>query len=164
MSSPTIQPGVAQPAEKAGESGLPDAKRLQAQLAALVESSADGLPAGEVRPLVEFFRAMLSARAVGILPIGEKAVFAACVVTTRGILASGLTALAARLDPREVAVLPAPELGADCYTIAVPISRDGAPFCWLIAQLAVANSRDLQAYVVLLQALAGFVLYREQRR
>ncbi|HYR57059.1 MAG TPA: efflux RND transporter periplasmic adaptor subunit, partial [Chthoniobacteraceae bacterium] len=141
-----------------------DAKRLQAQLASLVEGSAAGVPAGEARALMEFFRAMLNARAAGILPIGEKPAFAACVVTTRGILASSLATLAARLDAREVAVLPAPDLGADCYTIAVPVLREGDPFCWLIAQLAVANSRDLQAYVVLLQALAGFLLYREQRR
>src|SRR5262245_26847103 len=109
MSSPTTQPGAAQPAEKAGESGLPDAKRLQTQLASLVEGGADAAATGEARPLLEFFRAMLSARAIGILPIGEHAAFAACVVTTRGILASTLAALAARLDPREAAVLPTPE-------------------------------------------------------
>ena len=164
MSSPTTQPGAAPKAEKAGEFGLPDAKRLQAQLASLVERGADGAPAGEVRALLEFLRAMLNARAVGIFPSAEKAAFDPCVVTTRGILASSLAAATARLDPHEVAVLPAPELGADAYTVAVPITREAIFHGWLVAQLAVANTRDLQAYVVLLQALAGFVLYREQRR
>ncbi|MGB8168291.1 MAG: HlyD family efflux transporter periplasmic adaptor subunit [Chthoniobacteraceae bacterium] len=164
MSSPTTQPGVAPTAEKAGESGLPDAKRLQTQLAALVERGADGSPAGEMRSLLEFLRAMLGARAVGVFPLGDKAGFDACVVTTRGILASGLAAVVARLDSREVAVLPAPELGAESYTVAVPVAREGSPYGWLLAQLSVPNPRDLQAYVVLLQALAGFLLYREQRR
>lgn len=164
MSSPTTQPGAAPPAEKAGESGLPDAKRLQAQLASLVERGADGAPAGEMRSLLEFLRAMLSARAVGLFPLGEKAAFDASFVTTRGILGSSLASIAARLNPREVAALPAPELGPECYTVAVPITRENAPFGWLLAQLAVPSPRDLQAYVVLLQALAGFVLYREQRR
>ncbi len=35
---------------------------------------------------------------------------------------------------------------------------------WLVAQMSVPNPRDIQAFLVLLQALAGFVLYREQRR
>ena len=164
MSSPTTQPGAAPSAEKAGESGLPDAKRLQQQLASLIERGSDGSSSGEARALLEFVRAMLNARAVGILPIGENSPVAACVITTRGILASSLESLVARLDPREVAVLPAPELGADSYSIAVPIARDGAALCWFLAQLAIPNSRDLSAYVVLLQALAGFLLYREQRR
>lgn len=164
MSSPTTQPGEAPPAEKAGESGLPDAKRLQTQLASLAERKADGTSPGELRALLDFLRAMLNARAVGVFPLGEKPAFDACVVTTRGILASNLSAVAARLDAREVAVLPAPDLGADGYTVAVPLVHESAPYGWLLAQLAVANSRDLQAYVVLLQALAGFLLYREQRR
>jgi biotin carboxyl carrier protein len=164
MSSPTTQPGAAPPAEKPGESGLPDARRLHAQLAALVEKRTSGSPAGEMRALLEFLRAMLSARAVGVFPIGEKGAFDACAVTTRGILASSLATVVALLDPREVAVQPAPELGADGYSIAVPLLHEAAPLGWLLAQLAVPNPRDLQAYVVLLQALAGFLLYREQRR
>ncbi len=164
MSSPTTQPGVAPPAEKAGESGLPDAKRLQAQLAALVERGGEGTPAGEIRSFLEFLRAVLNSRALGLFPLGEKPAFDACVVTTRGILASTLAAVVARLDPREVAVLPASELGAEGYTVAVPVIREDAPYGWLLAQLTVPNARDLQAYVILLQALAGFILYREQRR
>ena len=117
-----------------------------------------------MRALLEFLRAMLSARAIGVFPIGEKITFDPCVVTTRGILASSLAAIVARLDTREVAVVPAPDLGADGYTVAIPVARENAPYGWLLAQLAVPNPRDLQAYVVLLQALAGFLLYREQRR
>ena len=165
MSSSTTQPGAAQhPAEKAGESGLPDAKRLQAQLASLVEGAGKETEPGNARALMELGKAILNARAGGILPIGDQPSLAACIVTTRGILASSITALAGRLDARESAVLPAPEIGPDCYTLAVPVARDGIPLFWLIAQLAVANPRDLQAYLVLLQALAGFFLYREQRR
>ncbi len=166
MSSPKTQPGEAQPsaAEKAGESGLPDARRLQAQLASFAEGGAASSGAGELRPLLDFLRAMLSARALGLFPLGEKAAWAATVVTTRGILASSLAAIVSQLDPREPAVLPAPDLGADAYTIGIPIFREGAPFAWLLAQLAVPSQRDLQAFVALLQSLAGFILYREQRR
>ncbi len=164
MSSPTTQPGAAPPAEKAGESGLPDAKRLQLQLASLIERGSEGSSSGEGRALLEFLRAMLNARAVGILPIGDNPSIAACVITTRGILASSLESLVARLDPREVAVLPAPDLSPDSYSIAVPILREGVALCWFLAQLAIPNPRDLSAYVVLLQALAGFLLYRDQRR
>ena len=166
MSSPTTQPGEAQPnaAEKAGESGLPDGRRLQAQLAALAEGGAVSTGVGELRPLLEFLRAMLSARALGLFPLGEKPTFTATVVTTRGVLASSLAALVTQLDPREAAVLPAPDLGADAYTIGIPIFREGAPFAWLLAQLSVPSARDLQAFVALLQSLTGFLLYRDQRR
>ena len=155
---------IARSAEPSGESGAPDAQRLQSQLAALIEKESQGAAVGEIRPLLDFLRALLNARALALLPIGEQPGLASCVVTTRGILASSLTPLAAKLDPRAIAVQPAPELGADCYTLAVPVQREGAAICWLIAQLAVPSQRDLQAYVVLLQALAGFLLYREQRR
>jgi len=166
MSSPTTQPGAAQPsaAEKAGESGLPDGRRLQAQLAALAEGGLASGHVGELRPLLEFLRAMLSARALGLFPIGEGAPFPATVVTTRGILASTLASVAAQLDPQEATALPAPELGSDGYTIAIPILREGHAFAWLLAQLSVPSARDLQAFVALLQSLAGFLLYRDQRR
>ena len=146
----------------AGAAQLPDARRLHAQLAALVEQEDGG--GVELRPLLEFMRAMLGARAVALVPVGEQTGLTTCAVTTRGILASSLTARVARLDARESAVQPAPELSADGYTLAAPVRREGAPLCWLLAQVVVPNPRDLQAYLVLLQALGGFVLYREQRR
>ena len=132
-------------AEPEGDAVLPQAQRLQAQLAAFVEADV----VGEIRPLLEFLRALLSARAVAVLPFAEAPGLAACIVATRGVLASQLTAVAARLDTRDAVVQPAPELGDDAYTIAVPVCREGAPLCWLLAQLVVANPRDLRAYVVL---------------
>jgi multidrug efflux pump subunit AcrA (membrane-fusion protein) len=139
---------------------LPQAQRLQTQLAAAVEGGVEG---EDLRGLLEYVRSLLSARAVAVLPFADQPALAACVVATRGVLASQLTAVAARLDARDSAVLPAPELGEDGYTIAVPVRREGVPLCWLLAQLVVPNPRDLRAYVVLVQSLSGFLLYRQQR-
>jgi biotin carboxyl carrier protein len=147
-------------AEPAGDAVLPQAQRLQAQLAAVVEGDAS---ADDLRPLLEFIRSLLSARAVAVLPFADQPALAACIVAARGVLASQLTAAAAKLDAGEATVQPAPELGDDAYTIAVPVSREGAPLCWLLAQLVVPNPRDLRAYVVLVQSLSGFLLYRQQR-
>ena len=41
--------------------------------------------------------------------------------------------------------------------------HEDAPLYWLLAQLVLPNPRDLQAFLVLLQTLGGFLLYREQR-
>lgn len=165
MSSPSPRSGPASAAdERPVETGLPDARRLQTQLAALAEGTGDRTAPGELRPLVEFLRALLNARALGVLPLGEAAAFAPCIVTTRGVLASALTASIAPLDPREVAVLAAPEVDPDSRTVAVPIVREGVAFAWLVALFDGAVARDLAAYIVLLQSLAGLLLYREQRR
>ena len=147
-------------AESGGEAVLPQAQRLQAQLAGVVEGDA---AADDLRPLLELIRSLLSARAVAVFPFADQTSLAACIVATRGVLASHLTALASRLDAREAAVEPAPELGEDAYTIAVPVAREGVPLCWLLTQLVVPNPRDLRAYVVLVQSVSGFLLYRQQR-
>jgi biotin carboxyl carrier protein len=81
-----------------------------------------------------------------------------------GASGSAIAQLRGSLDATKAMMLPAPALGAEGYTLSVPIAREGAPLGWLVAQVAVANPRDLQAFVVLLQALAGFLLYREERR
>jgi multidrug efflux pump subunit AcrA (membrane-fusion protein) len=160
--APPAKPPAAEPA---GDAALPQAQRLHAQLAALVEAEPQGADAAaETRPLLEFLRALLGARAVALLPVASQPALAACIVATRGVQASQLVTLAAGLDFREAAVQPAPELGDDAYTLAAPVSREGAPLGWLLAQVVVPNPRDLRAYLVLLQALAGFLLYREQRR
>ena len=153
----------ARAAESAVESGLPDAQRLQGQLASLVEQRTDLSPVGEIRPLLDFLRALLNARAVALLPVRERADLVSCVVTTRGVLASSLAAVVPALDPRVSAVQPAPALGADGYTLAVPVRHEDEPLYWLLAQLVVPNPHDLQAFLILLQTLAGFLLYREQR-
>ena len=152
------------PGAAAETSGAPDGQRLQGQLAALVETGVNAAPVGELRPLLEFVRALLNARAVALLPAGDLPGLASCVVTTRGVQAGALVQLAAALEPGRVAVQPAQSLGADGYTLAVPVVRENAALYWLIAQLAVPNPRDVQAMLVLLQALSGFILYREQRR
>ena len=148
----------------AAEASAPDGQKLQSQLATLAETGVNAAPVGELRPLLEFVRALLNARAVALLPVGDAPGLASCVVTTRGVAAGELVRIAATLEPQRVAVQPAPGLGADGYTLAVPVVRENAALYWLLAQLAVPNPRDLQAMLVLLQTLSGFVLYREQRR
>ncbi len=148
-----------------GEAALPpDAQRLSAQLAGLVEIGGAEGAVGELRPLLEFFRTLLNARAVALLPAGGEAAETGCVVVTRGVTAGSLVQLVPTLAGQRAVALPAPALGADGYTLAVPVVRETRPLFWLIAQLTVASPRDLQAFLVLLQALASSVLYREQRR
>ncbi len=127
----------------------PDAQRLQAQLAAEAE-------AGTVEPLLHLMRAMLSARTVAQVPADGKEIVV-------GAAAGSLAKLCEALDRTKAMVLPAVTLGADGYTLAVPIWREGRFQGWLLAQLVVAQARDLQAFVVLLQGFAGYVLYRAQR-
>ena len=137
----------------------PDSQSLQSQLAALVEKGD-----GELRPLLEFLRTLLNARALALLPFADRPGLASCVVTTRGVLASSLAQVAATLDSSKANVLPAPDLGADGWTLGVPVRRENEPLYWLIAQIVIPNQRDVQAFLVLLQTSAGYVLYREQRR
>lgn len=155
-----VPPARQSVAEPGVDVPLAQGERLHAQLAAVVEGES---AAGEIRPLLEYLRALLNARAVAVLPFADQPALPACIVATRSVPASQFTAVAARLSTQEAAVRPMPELGEDGYTIAVPVHRDGVPLCWLLAQLVVPNPRDLRAYVVLLQALSGFLLYRQQR-
>ncbi len=158
MSQQSASPPVA------AEASAPDGQKLQSQLAALAETGVNAAPVGELRPLLEFVRALLNARAVALLPVRDLPGLVSCVVTTRGMAAGELVRIAAALEPQRAAVQPAPALGAEGYTLAVPVVRENAALYWLLAQLAVPNPRDLQAMLALLQALSGFVLYREQRR
>jgi biotin carboxyl carrier protein len=157
ISSPASVVGreAAPPAEEA-----PDAQRLQAQLALLAEGRGAVEAAGPLIPLLQHFRALLGARTVALLPaaVGEKA-----EAVTVGAAAPGITKLSEALDPAKAQVLPASALGAEGYTLAVPVWREGRPLGWLVAQLVVAQTRDLQAFVVLLQAFAGYLLYRAER-
>jgi biotin carboxyl carrier protein len=138
---------------------MPDGPRIQDQLAAIVESRG-----GELRPVLEFLRALLNARAVALFPGRGSAGVSSVIVTTRGILATSLAPIGERLANTPVAVVEAaPALGADGFTLAVPVRREDSPLWVLVAQITVPNSRDLQAYLVILQSLAGYLLYREQR-
>jgi biotin carboxyl carrier protein len=130
-------------------SPAPDAQRLQAQLAAQTE-------AGAVESLLQLLRMLLAARTVALVPVGAKEVVV-------GVAAAGLSKLCEALDPAKAMVLPAVGLGPDGYTLAVPVWREGRLLGWLLAQLVVPQARDLQAFVVLLQAFAGYLLYRAQR-
>jgi len=139
--------------------GLPDGPHIQDQLAALAEAGP-----GELRPLVEFLRALLNARALALFPAAGTSGASSIVVTTRGVLATSLAPIGERLASATAAVVePAPALGTGGYTLAVPVRREDRSVWLLLAQLVVANARDLQAYLVILQSAAGFLLYREQR-
>ena len=165
MSIPTATPAGALPSCRKAFSGSgPDAQRLQAQLAGLVECGSGFAAVGEVRPFLEFLRALLNAGAVGLIPIDESSNSESCIVSSRGVAAQRISQIAATLGAPRAVVQAAAELGADGYTLAVPVVRETRPIFWLIVQLSVADPRDLQAFLVLLQALAGFLLYREQRR
>ena len=160
MSGPAAQnPGVTTGAQGTAVPGMPDSARVQDQLASLAES-----PAGELRPLLEFVRAMLNARAVALFPARGHAGISSVIVTTRGILATALAPIGERLADSAAAVVePASSLGADAFTLAVPVRRHGQAVWILVAQIVAANPRDVQACLVILQSLAGFLLYREQR-
>ena len=160
MSGPAAQnPGATTGVQAATAPGMPDSARVQDQLAALAES-----PAGELRPLLEFVRALLNARSLALFPARGNAGLSSVIVTTRGILATALAPIGERLADSAVAVVePAPSLGADAFTLAVPVRRDGQTVWILVAQIVAANPRDVQACLVILQSLAGFLLYREQR-
>jgi biotin carboxyl carrier protein len=99
---------------------------------------------------------LLAARTVALVLAGDNEVVV-------GAPAPGLGKLCEALDPAKAMALPAVALGTDGYTLAVPVWREGQLLGWLIAQLVVAQARDLQAFVVLLQASAGYLLYRAQR-
>ncbi len=128
----------------------PDAQRLQAQWAAHAEGEV-------VEPLLRLLRTLLAARTVAWLPAGERDF-------VEGPAVAGLGKLRACFDAEKAMILPAPALGPEGYTLAVPVWREGHSRGWLIAQLGVARSGDLPAFVVLLQAFAGYLLYQEQRR
>jgi len=113
-----------------------------------------------LRPALEFLRALLNARAIALLPVAAEPGLESCVITTRGVAANTLTGVAAGLGAPRAHARPEQE----GYTLAAPVVRESRHLYWLIAQLTVANARDLQAFLVLLQAFAGFILYREQRR
>ena len=109
MSGPAAQnPGVTTGAQGTAVPGMPDSARVQDQLASLAES-----PAGELRPLLEFVRAMLNARAVALFPARGNAGISSVIVTTRGILATALEPIGERLADSTAAVVePASSLGA----------------------------------------------------
>lgn len=133
-----------------GPGAAPDAQRLQAQLAISAEGDA-------IEPLLQLLRTLLAARTVAFLGVGSGEIAV-------GAATAGLAKLCEALDPAKAAILPAPALSADGYTLAVPVWRESRLLGWLVAQLVIGQTRDLQAFVVLLQAFAGYLLYRTQRR
>ncbi|HEY3900127.1 MAG TPA: efflux RND transporter periplasmic adaptor subunit [Chthoniobacter sp.] len=143
----------------ASETIAPDAQRLQAQLAGLADGAGNSAP--ELLPLLQHLRTLLGAKTLAFLPVtsGE-----ASDVISAGIAVPGLAKLRDALDPTKATVLPAPSLGATGYTLSVPLVREGVMRGWLVALLVIPQTRDLQAFFVLLQALAGYLLYREQRQ
>ena len=119
---------------------------------------------GALMPLLQLLRALLGARTLALIPTGGAGELENVNFTAVGAPASGFGKLCATLDPAKAIVMPAVALGSDGYTLAVPLWREGRQLGWLVAQIVVPNARDLQAFVVLLQTSAGYLLYREQRR
>lgn len=129
---------------------VPDAQKLQAQFAAQSETECQ-------RPFLQLLQKLMSARSVVLLPkLGEKVLV--------GAAWPGLGKLSEAFDPEKAMALPAPLLGADGYTLVVPLYREKQHIGWLAAQLTVPSSRDLQAFIVLVQGVAGYLIYHEQRK
>ena len=138
--------------------GAPDPLKIQAQLAALAE-------AGEWRPFLDYLRILLNAKALALFPTDSLSGLGSCVVATRGVLASSLAELAVSLGPCTAAFTqPAPELGPNGFTFGIPISREDRPLYLFLVQLVLPSPNDLRVHLVILQTVAGFILYREQFR
>lgn len=137
----------------------PDAQRLQVQFALLVEAGDAAAPAALV-PLLQHLRSLLSARTVALLPVGP---VAESEIVSVGAPIPGLAKLGEALDREKALVLPAPAIGADGYTLSVPVWWEKRLLGWLVVQSIVAQTRDLPALMVLLQSFTGYLLYREQR-
>lgn len=136
----------------------PDVQRLQSQLAAHAED------ASSLRPLLDFLRELLAARALAWLSApGVADAPADCVAAERAGAGASLVALRPSLTTDRAMALSAPEAGADIYHLSTPVFREGAVRGWLVGQVAAPNPRDLSAYLALLQAASGLFLYREQR-
>lgn len=134
-------------------------QQLHSHLAALAEAGESA-----TRGLLEFVRLIVQARAVALLPVGGAAARDACVVTTRDLPAAAVMSASAGLRGHALVVQSAPELGADSTLIGVPLVRDQVERAWLVTILGTANARELPGIAALLQAIAGFLLYREERR
>lgn len=127
----------------------PDAQRLQAQFAAQAEGKSQ-------RPFLQLLQKLMTARTVALIPQqGEELLV--------GAAWPGLKKLREAFDPVKAMALPAPALGQDGYTLVVPLYRENQHTGWLATQLSVPNARDLQAFVVLLQGVAGYIAYHDQR-
>ena len=157
--SQSSQSEAIRPSPSPAGDGAPEVSRIHSQLAALAE-------AGECRPLLEYLRVLLNANAVALFPSQPSAESGSCVVTTRGILASSLADLTASLGGAGTAAFtqPAPALGANGCTFGVPVCREGRLIYWLLVQLVLPSPSDLRTYGVILQTVAGFILYREQSK
>ncbi len=134
------------------------AAQIHARLAAFAEEGESA-----TRALLELVRSMVDARAVALLPVGGQAQDA-CVISMRGVAAGGVIAAAAKLRGTAMIVQAAGELGVDATLIGVPLVREQVERAWLVTVLGVVNPREIPGIAALLQALAGFFLYREERR
>jgi multidrug efflux pump subunit AcrA (membrane-fusion protein) len=134
---------------------------LQSQLAALVDGGSEASVTADPLPLLQHLRALLGAKALALVPASP---LDAAGAITAGIPVPGVVKLREALDPSKAMVLPASSLGASGYTLTVPLVREGRLNGWLVALLVIPQTRDLQAFGVLLQAIAGYLLYRDQRQ
>src|SRR3954449_11460210 len=114
---------------RAPAGSAPQVQRLQPQLAARAED------ASSLRPLLEFLRELLAARALAWLSAPGAADAAVdCVVAERAGAGASLVALRASLASDRAMALPAPEAGADIYHLSTPVVREGALRGWLVGQ------------------------------
>lgn len=142
-----------------------DAKRLGEQLAALAEEASNLEGETRHRAWIEFVRGLLGAQAVVLQPALGDLQWSGGVATTAGLSAADALAEAARLDGKPLpAAVECPRLGEGGTLLGVEAVREGRRIFRLSALLRLAQRRDAQAMIVLLQALAGFLLYSEARR
>src|SRR3954470_1537100 len=108
--APAPQRGLARPPARPPAGAAPDVQRLQPQLATRAEDPSS------LRPLLEFLRELLAARALAWLGApGVADAPADCVAAERAGAGASLVALRASLPPDRAVASPAPEAGADIY-------------------------------------------------
>jgi hypothetical protein len=139
----------------------PDAERLYAQLANLAVAA---IASHSWRPWLEFVRVFLNAKAVALLPMEDAPGLPVGVVTIRGVSANDIVALLPGFDRNKTNVQRSPDPASDSFTVGIPVKSPDRPGYWFVLQLPVAQPRDLQALVVLAQALSGYVVFGEERR
>lgn len=156
-----MTPTYSTPSAATGSNAAPtvasSAPQIHAHVAGLAEAGE-----GATRELLEFLRGIVDARAMALLFAGGREADS-CIVTTRGLPASTISALATTLRGTELILRPAPAAGGSSTMVGVPIVRNHSEMAWLLAILGTANMREVAGIATLLQAFAGFILYREER-
>src|SRR6266478_1525295 len=159
--------------------GLPSRKKQLRSASRCAESHRSQRPAAVESSLAAFFLAgdsapdeppprMNTPSALTSGPVGGTRAPAAQAGTEAPQLHARLAALAEAGEEATRALLECVralvEAGADSTLVGVPLVREQAERGWFVTILGAANARELPGIAALLQALAGFLLYREERR